>query len=408
MNRIGNRIKWSYRKNAPDINGILLRNYPNFVISNQAAPDKNAFPVFVFHRVQPGQFEEQVRFLRNNHYVTLHADEFLDYIKGERKGTGREILLTFDDGSISLWSVAYPILEKHGLKAVAFILPGLIQNGQTVRPTLKEVWSGHLSMSELPLESTEADPLCNWLEIEKMHQSGVVDFQSHTLYHALIPVSNRVIDFFHPRFDTYYFGNIFIPLYRQNGHDLVDRRIPFGTPIYASEPRMAKSPRFFDDERIRQRCQNFVLEEGGEAFFSGNWRKKLEAFYRAERQSMSVHEFYETPREQEEAIYQELKESKEQIEARLHKSVAHLCYPWFMGSSISVEQSSRAGYKTNFWGRISGIRENVSGTDPYKIVRLEDRFVFRLPGEGRKSLKKLLTNKIKRYGKLPLGKTREL
>ena len=406
LNKLGNRAKWIYRKNWPDIGGVFLRNYPNFITANKGKLEKNAFPVFVFHRVKPDLFEEQLQYLHENRYVTLSADEFLVYLTGDRKGTGREILLTFDDGSISLWSVAYPLLEKYGMKAVAFILPGLIHEGEGKRPNLKQVWNGETEFWQLPLEETESNSLCTWKEIEEMHRSGVVDFQSHTLYHALIPVSNKVVDFFHPQFDRHYFGNIFVPLYRKDGADLVEREVPLGTPIYSAEPRMAKFRRFFDDENIRLKCQDFVLKEGGERFFGGNWRKRMEAFYQSVRRSKSPSETFETKEEQEENIYAELLKSKNAIERRLNKSVEHLCYPWFIGSRIAIKQSIRAGYKTNFWGYIPGVRENVTGSDRFRIVRLEDRFIFRLPGDGRKPLPQIMGEKIKAYGKSPLKNMR--
>jgi len=393
------RAKWSYRKNAPDFHGIFFRKYPDFVLSRRPDLAKDSFPVFVFHQVTPEAFEEQLLFLAQNHYVTLNADEYAARLLGEEKGTGREILLTFDDGSVSLWSVAFPLLQKFGMKAVSFILPGLICDSDQTRPTLEDVWGGKIPKENLPLEKNSDPPLCTWREIEKMHVSGVIDFQSHTLFHALVPVSNKIVDFLHPNFDTYYFGNIFVPVYREGERDLFDRTLPLGTPIYQSEPRMSMVPRFFDDEELRKKCQQFVKEEGGIEFFQKkNWRKRLETFFQSTARHLLLKERMETPEEQKQAMFYELHQSKILIEQRLGKTVSHLCYPWFIGSSVAVEQSKKAGYRTNFWGWIPGIRDNKAGQNPYQIVRLEDRFLFRLPGEGRKKLSELLLQKINTYG----------
>ena len=269
------------------------------------------------------------------------------------------------------------------------------------------MWEWRVEQHQMPDEKGEPNPLCTWPEIEKMHQSGVIDFQSHTMYHALIPTSNRIIDFFHPNFNTYYFGNIFVPVYRKGKTDWVDRNVPFGTPIYDSEPRMSKFPRFFDDENVREKCQNFVAEQGGADFFHRkDWRKQLKHFFRAARKESSGKERFESKAEQKSAMFSELRESKNIIEQRLNKTVAHLCYPWFVGSALSVEQAKKAGYKTNFWGNLPGIRENTVGGDPFRLVRLEDRFIFRLPGDRRKSLRHIMGEKIKTYGKFPLKNMR--
>ena len=404
LNKFLNETKWSYRKNLPDVRGLLRKNYPGFIFSDIKKYREDIIPVFVFHTATVDSFEKQLQYLKTNGYVTLTADEFYDRISGAAKGSGKEILLTFDDGSISLWSTAFPLLEKYDMKAVSFILPGLIKERESVRQNLRDVWEGKIQLDQLPMERKENNPLCSWQEIENMHRSGIIDFQSHTMYHALIPISNKVIDFFNPNFNAYYFGNIFVPLYRKGKTELIERKVPFGTPIYDSEPRTSRFLRFFDDENIREKCQSFVVSEGGKEFFNQkDWKKQLNRFFRAERKKGSVKERFENKEEQRLAIFSELRESKQIIEQRLNKSVQHLCYPWFVGSAIAMEQSKEAGYKTNFWGSLLGIRENLVGSNPFKLVRLEDRFIFRLPGKGRKSLRELMVEKVHVYGKLPSG-----
>ena len=400
LNRLRNRVKWSIRKNQSDLRGIFLREYPEFVLSQRPKLSKGTIPVFVFHQVEPKSFEEKLVYLIQNHYVTLNADDFYEYLTGSKVNDGREILLTFDDGSISLWSIAYPLLKKYSLKAVSFILPGLIRDEDRMRPNLEDVWQGHFPLNQVPMEKNELNPLCNWKEIEEMHRSGVIDFQSHTMYHDLIPVGRKVIDFFNPNFETYYFGNIFVPMYREGNLDLIERRIRLGTPIYEAEPRMSPFPRFFDDEKVREKCQRFVEEEGAVEFFKKGWRKKMESFFQKAKKESQLNERFESAEEQKKAIGLELQESKAIIENRLNKKVVHLCYPWFIGSNLSIEQSVQSGYKTNFWGTIPGIRENRIGSNPFKIVRLEERFIFRLPGEGRKSLIELIEEKFSKYAKL--------
>jgi hypothetical protein len=83
------------------------------------------------------------------------------------------------------------------------------------------------------------------------------------------------------------------------------------------------------------------------------------------------------------------------IEERLSgKKVDQLCYPWFLGSSLAVEQSRRAGYRVNYWGIVSGRKSNRAGEDLFYVPRIEDHYIYRLPGEGRKRLREILQLKI--------------
>ena len=394
-----NKIKWSYRKNAPDLKGVFLRNYPDFVLSAKPTLEENELPVFVFHTVEPLSFEAQLQFLSDNHYLTLTAGEFYEIVTKQKKKSTNAILLTFDDGTRNLWTVAYPLLKKYKMKAVSFILPGLIPDGKTMHFNLEDVWHGKITFEEIAAAGKNENPMCNWEEITEMHKSGVIDFQSHTMYHALIPVSNKIHDFFNPDFNPYFFGNIHVPLYREGDKDLFDRKLKYGTPIYCSEPRMSQYPRYFDDENVRTQCQQFVEDNGGKDFFKKkNWRRELTLFFRKVAKSKGLNEKYENSTEQMASILSELKLSKLIIESKLAKKVDHLCYPWFIGSSLSVRLSKEVGYKSNFWGMLPHTRENRIGMDPFKITRLEDRFIYRLPGEGRKSLVSVFQEKWENYG----------
>ena len=106
---------------------------------------------------------------------------------------------------------------------------------------------------------------------------------------------------------------------------------------------------------------------------------------------------FESEEEQKENIFTDLLESKRVMEKVLvGKIVNHLCYPWWAGSSLSMEISKKAGYLTNFWGIDEKRRStNRVGDDPYRVSRfLGDDYLFRLPGEGRKSLRKILEEKL--------------
>jgi hypothetical protein len=394
-----NKLRWSYRKNVPDVLALLRRNYPDFMLSRRPGPLRQEIPVFTFHSVEPISFEEKLKFLARNGYRTLSGDEFRAAIAGEQNLPERSVLLTFDDGLATLWTVAYPVLRKYGFRAVSFIIPGCIPEQAPESPAYSDYINNHVPPEALLDRERSAFPLCSWQEIQEMHASGVIDFQSHTLYHHLVSVSPHLVDFIHPGYDFYFFANINVPVYRVNGELNFARQMPWGAPVYRAEPRMAGKPQYFDDEEARNACIEHVAKLGGEKFFGRkDWRRQLAAVFQQARQSRrgakGASEF-ETRDEQEQTILQDLLQARRIIEERLPgKTVDQLCYPWFVGSRLSVEQSRRAGYRVSYWGIVPERKTNSPGHDLFYVPRIEEHYIFRLPGEGRKRLREILQTKI--------------
>jgi hypothetical protein len=390
-----NKLRWSYRKNVPDILALLRRHYPEFMFSPNPRLLQNEIPVFAFHSVAPGSFEAKLKFLSRNGYRTLCGEEFRAALTGERDIPERSVLLTFDDGTATLWTVAYPLLRKYGFRAISFIIPGCIPERAPETPTYTDYEKSRAPVEALLVRERSDSPLCSWQEICEMHESGVIDFQSHTLHHHLVCVSPQLVDFIHPRYEFHFFSNINVPVYRVNGELNFARQMPWGTPVYRAEPRMAGRPQYFDDETARQACIEHVAQHGGEKFFnSDRWRLQLSTVYQRVRQDRHKGEF-ENRDEQTQTIWQDLQQAKQMIETRLPgKTVDQLCYPWFMGCPLAVEQSRRAGYRVNYWGIVPERRSNRAGEDLFYVPRIEDHYIYRLPGEGRMRLREILQLKI--------------
>ena len=123
-----------------------------------------------------------------------------------------------------------------------------------------------------------------------MHESGIIDFHSHTMYHSLVFISDKIFDFVHPGYNTHFYGNIHIPLYMENGREVVTRDAIWGTPIYYAQPRMCAKRRYFDDETIRKQCIEAVKDQGSEKFFKQkNWRKILKSIVSDYKKSKRDH-----------------------------------------------------------------------------------------------------------------------
>jgi hypothetical protein len=396
-NYLFNKIKWSCRKNLFDLQGFLLKSYPDFIFQRHPNSIRGIIPVFVFHSVEAGKLTEQLEFLHDNNYRTLMADQLHDVLVGNSPVPDNAVVLTFDDGLGSMWTVAYPLLKKYGFQAISFLIPGLISEGTHDQPNLEDVWNGRALLDDIANRDYSQAPLATWKEISIMHKSGLIDFQAHTMYHNLVFTSPKVIDFIHPDFDYYKFGNINVPIYSDNGAENVTRTGEMGMPLYESEPFLAGKLRFYDDEDLRRKCIEFVKERGEGLFFNkSGWRDSLYSFFKTARRQNGTHEWHESKKEQFIAIESDLRKTKELIQSHLNdKTVRHLCYPWYIGSQLACELSQKTGYISNFWGHLRDVVINSRGKNPFRISRLEDIYIIRLPGKNRKHLKDILVQKIR-------------
>lgn len=392
MNPISHPLSWKFQKNRHVLEALLLRNAPSFVWEREPAPLADEIPVFTFHTAEPDGFEAQCRHLAENGYRALSADEFAAALAGARPPSP-SVLLTFDDGLASVWTVAWPLLRKYGLQATCFLIPGCIPEGEAgVRPTLADVGASRAERERVLAPTAGPLAFASWAEVRAMHESGAIQFESHTMFHALVHSSDRIFDFVNPDYDPYFYANIHVPVYQRGGEDVVSREPVPGAPIYRARPRMSAERRFFDDEAVRECCVETVAREGGAEFFRRKgWRARLERVVSEGRRGGASGERWETPEQRDAAIGDELRRARAEIEARLPgRSVTQLCYPWYEAGEFAVEASRRSGYTVNYFGQLRGRRTNRPGDDPMHTVRVEEMFLERLPGAGRKSLRATL------------------
>jgi hypothetical protein len=160
------QLRRSWEKNWPELHCALRAGMPSFVTSARPREHGTCIPVFCYHIIDPERFGSDLAFLTRNGYTTLDADELLAHMEGEQVAPPRSVVLTIDDGMLDLYTEAYPLLREYDATAVAFIAPGLHERSGA--------------------EEDDARRLCSWTEIEEMHLSTHVDFQSHTLEHRSV------------------------------------------------------------------------------------------------------------------------------------------------------------------------------------------------------------------------------
>jgi peptidoglycan/xylan/chitin deacetylase (PgdA/CDA1 family) len=350
---------------------LVRGTYPAFVTDSQSRTLQDEVPVFMFHRVDPDTFSQQLEYLHINGYHTLTLDEFMAFLEGRFKPGSPSVLLTFDDGDRSWYQVAYPLLKKYGFHAIGFVVPSYIH--------------------EEPKSSSQRGWL-SWPELAEMERSGVFNIQSHTYYHARIFVAPHLIDFYHPGFSHNSLG-LDIPWIESNG--CYTNRLTWGTPIYRFAMRYEERPRYIESDEIRADCTAWVASHGGaKAFKTPGWRRDLVRIHQGKRQKRMVEE-YESRPVQRQKLLDDLLKARSTLEERLDKPIVHLCYPEGAGSELAISLSQEAGYRSNFW--ICGNRRiNRRGDSPFHILRVKDDYIFRLPGNGREPLWKIFSKKLKR------------
>jgi hypothetical protein len=379
MTPTAGRLHWMVQKNRHLIDSFLLHRSPEFVYRRRVRPLGREIPVFTFHAVVPDIFEQQCRFLARNRYRTLSASEFERCLAGQETFSNA-VVLTFDDGMKQVWSVAHPIV------------PGCIpHDDERARATMADVWRGAATETDVVGIRSGEPALATWAEIRSMHGAGTFDFQSHTMHHALVPVSERVFDFAGPHYNPHFFGNVHVPLYTRDGRDAYDREPLAGLPIFYALPRMQAEHRFIPSEELLAACVERVASEGGETFFErGNWRRLLRDVVRQFRRRHGSLGRYESVAERDRAVREELEASRDLIEARIPGSrVDQLCYPWFGAEPFAVAASREVGFRVSYFGYVPGRLTNRPGQDPFTVTRVDDLYLERLPGDGRMDLSAL-------------------
>jgi Polysaccharide deacetylase/Transposase, Mutator family len=148
----------------------------------KAAPVRSAIPVpepinlksevivLCYHRfedrpkdslaIKPADFEAQMQALKDCGVTVISMEDFLAWRRGEKGIPEKAAIISIDDGYLSGYNVAWPILKKLGYPFTMFIYTDYIKGGPK---------SGGQSMS--------------WDQLAEMRDAGV-DIEGHTVSHS--------------------------------------------------------------------------------------------------------------------------------------------------------------------------------------------------------------------------------
>ncbi len=93
-------------------------------------------PILTYHRfaedcssplcMPSSTFERQMRYLKENGYHVITAEELSAFLEYRRGLPQKSVLITMDDGFRSVYHIAYPILQKYGYKATLFVYTSFV------------------------------------------------------------------------------------------------------------------------------------------------------------------------------------------------------------------------------------------------------------------------------------------
>ena len=68
--------------------------------------------------ITPEQFESDLKFIKDKGYEAITTQNLVDYFDGKFELPEKPIMITFDDGYLSFYEYAYPLLKQYNMKAV--------------------------------------------------------------------------------------------------------------------------------------------------------------------------------------------------------------------------------------------------------------------------------------------------
>jgi hypothetical protein len=282
--------------------------------------------------------EDQFKYYSKN-FTSISLKKYWEIRNGFSNPVKNPLVITFDDGYLDNWIWAFPLLKKYRLHATIFVSPEFVDLKNGIRPNLEDYEKGNASKEEIFRWG-----FLSWDEMKYMEDSGYVDIQSHTATHTKYYVSEKIIEFHHPKDDCLYpVGNMYPemkPYYI--GNEEFERKLPYGYPFFEEASSVIAHKVEINPDFITEVIQKTHKASGffGSASTVADLSKIYEDFRRRERLILSI----EDEDQYNIRLNYEIVDSKTIIEKKLNKKVEFLCWPHGDFTDLAHEIAIRAGY----------------------------------------------------------------
>ncbi len=134
--------------------------------------------VLMYHRARAGRHGNSPEMLdRHFAHVAAHFNNVVP--GGTCAPVGVNVCLTFDDAYFDFYATVFPLLEKHGLKALLAVPVSFIQN---------EVSASRADRLGIESQNAFAEPrrggFCTWSELDELARSGRIVLAAHGYNHV--------------------------------------------------------------------------------------------------------------------------------------------------------------------------------------------------------------------------------
>lgn len=144
------------------------------VYTGVSAQKSISVPVIMYHQISRSEdnigkyiiyekeLEKDLEYLKENGYETINVSDLISFIEGKAELPEKCVMLTFDDGYETAFTILYPLLKKYNMKAVVSVI-------------------GYLT--ELYTENEDHNDLYSYLdeeEIRILSQTDEIEIQNHS------------------------------------------------------------------------------------------------------------------------------------------------------------------------------------------------------------------------------------
>ena len=260
------------------------------------------------------------------------------------------VCITVDDGYLDFWVYVYPLALRYDVKITLFVSPEFVDTRDIVRPNMLDVWNKKCDHQDLGQLGH-----CSWAELQIMHNSGVIDIQSHTLTHEKVISSQRLTGFYYSDQIGIYtilgkFPHI-KPTYMTDS--AFWEYIPHGTPIFEECSSVVTRKKIINNEFLDE-----VLALANQFELKNENHKR-----RFERKALGIYQDYEikgalviseeTTAEYKSRQLREIVLSKKILEEKIKKSIEFLCWPHGDNSVEVHELAISEGYLATTSGKLT-------------------------------------------------------
>jgi peptidoglycan/xylan/chitin deacetylase (PgdA/CDA1 family) len=117
--------------------------------------------------VSAADFRRQLEYLRDRGYTAITFSDWRDAEAGTKPLPEKPVLITFDDGYMNNYELAYPLLREFGMKGNIFLVYESIDAHNAWHDPDAEPWLRMLT----------------WAQLREMQDSGTIELGSHTMGH---------------------------------------------------------------------------------------------------------------------------------------------------------------------------------------------------------------------------------